>query len=47
MIRITSGRRTWETCINWVECPGRREDLEELEKRRRNYTKRKIGGKSK
>jgi DNA topoisomerase-1 len=44
MIRITSRRRAWETCINWVECPGRRGDLE---KRRRSYAKRKMGGKSK
>ncbi|MCK5302017.1 MAG: hypothetical protein KAJ96_02655, partial [Candidatus Thorarchaeota archaeon] len=44
MIRITSRRRAWETCINWVDCPGRRGDLE---KRRRSYAKRKMGGKSK
>jgi len=46
MIKITSRRRAWETCINWAECPGRREDLEELEKRR-SYAKRKKGGRSK
>ncbi|NOR38206.1 MAG: DNA topoisomerase I [Candidatus Thorarchaeota archaeon] len=47
MIKITSRRRAWETCINWAKCPGRREDLEELEKRRRSHAKRKMGGKSK
>jgi DNA topoisomerase-1 len=47
MIKITSRRRVWETCINWTECPGRREDLEELEKRRRSHGKRKMGGKNK
>jgi DNA topoisomerase-1 len=34
MIKVSSGRRTWETCVNWTECPGRKEELEELEKRR-------------
>ncbi|MFW9886552.1 MAG: DNA topoisomerase I [Candidatus Thorarchaeota archaeon] len=33
MIRI-SGRRPWETCVNWTECPGRQDDLMELKKRR-------------
>ncbi len=47
MIKITARRRVWETCINWAECPGRRDDLEELEKRRKSYAKRKMGGKSK
>ncbi len=47
MIKITSRRRAWETCINWTECPGRRDDLAELEKRRNSYARRKTGGKSK
>ena len=34
MIKVVSGRRTWETCINWALCPGRQEDLQALEKRR-------------
>jgi DNA topoisomerase-1 len=34
MIKVSSGRRTWETCVNWAECPGRKEDLKALEKRR-------------
>ncbi|MHA1654623.1 MAG: DNA topoisomerase I [Candidatus Thorarchaeota archaeon] len=34
MIRVVSGRRTWETCINWANCPGRQEDLKALQKRR-------------
>lgn len=34
MIKIVSGRRAWETCINWTKCPGRQEDLLALEKRR-------------
>ncbi len=34
IIRVVSRKRAWETCINWSECPGRREDLKALEKRR-------------
>jgi len=41
MIKIFSGRRTWETCINWTECPGRQEDLKALDKRR---ARRKMMG---
>ena len=47
MIKIVSRRRAWETCINWAECPGRRDDLEELEKRRKGNARRRKGGKSK
>lgn len=38
IIKIVSGRRTWETCINWAECPGRQKDIAALQERR---TKRK------
>ncbi|MFW9841240.1 MAG: DNA topoisomerase I [Candidatus Thorarchaeota archaeon] len=34
MIQVTSGRRKWDTCINWTECPGRKEDLKALDDRR-------------
>jgi DNA topoisomerase-1 len=34
MIQVASGRRKWETCINWTECPGRKEDLRTLDERR-------------
>lgn len=34
MIKIQSGKRAWETCLNWTKCPGRQQDLELLEKRR-------------
>ncbi len=34
MIKVVSGRRAWETCLNWTQCPGRQEDLKSLEERR-------------
>ena len=34
MFQVTSGRRKWESCINWTECPGRKDDLKALEDRR-------------
>ncbi len=34
MIKVGSGRRAFETCINWTECPGRKGALEKLEKQR-------------
>jgi DNA topoisomerase-1 len=34
MMKIVSGRRGWETCVNWTQCPGRQEDLKALEERR-------------
>ncbi|TFG13479.1 DNA topoisomerase I [Candidatus Thorarchaeota archaeon] len=34
MLKIVSGRRAWETCVNWADCPGRQEDLRKLEKQR-------------
>ena len=34
MFQVASGRRKWETCINWTECPGRKDDLKALEERR-------------
>ncbi|MHA1479835.1 MAG: DNA topoisomerase I [Candidatus Thorarchaeota archaeon] len=34
MIKVVSGRRGWETCVNWVKCPGRQDELKELEKKR-------------
>ncbi|MFW9799388.1 MAG: DNA topoisomerase I [Candidatus Thorarchaeota archaeon] len=34
IIRVSSGRRAWETCINWAECPGRQDDLKNLQEKR-------------
>ncbi len=34
MFQVISGRRKWETCINWTECPGRKDELKALEDRR-------------
>ncbi|MGD9395688.1 MAG: DNA topoisomerase I [Candidatus Thorarchaeota archaeon] len=34
MFQVTSGRRKWETCINWTDCPGRQDELKALEERR-------------
>jgi hypothetical protein len=41
MIKVVSGRRGWETCVNWANCPGRQDDLKALEKRRAEKSKRK------
>ncbi|MBD3405797.1 MAG: DNA topoisomerase I [Candidatus Lokiarchaeota archaeon] len=35
MYKVQSGRRNWETCVNWTDCPGRKEDIAKLEKRRK------------
>jgi DNA topoisomerase-1 len=40
MFQVTSGRRKWETCINWTECPGRKDELKALEERRTEQTKK-------
>jgi DNA topoisomerase-1 len=34
MMKVVSGRRGWETCVNWTKCPGRQEELKALEERR-------------
>ncbi|MFQ5832754.1 MAG: DNA topoisomerase I [Candidatus Thorarchaeota archaeon] len=34
MMKVSSGRRAWETCINWAECPGRQDDLKTLQEKR-------------
>ncbi len=34
MIRVVSGRRAWETCINWSQCAGRQEQIKTLSARR-------------
>lgn len=45
VIKILSGKRGWETCLNWTECPGRQQDIELLEKRRtRRRTKDQPNG---
>lgn len=41
MIQVASGRRKWETCINWTECPGRKEELKALDERRAKQAKKK------
>ncbi|MGY5854357.1 MAG: DNA topoisomerase I [Candidatus Thorarchaeota archaeon] len=40
MYKVVSGRRAWETCINWAECPGRAEDLKVLEERKKKRSKK-------
>ena len=35
MIRISRGKRGWETCINWAQCPGRQDQLKRLRERQR------------
>ena len=44
MIKVFSGRRSWETCINWTKCPGRQEDLKILDERRSKQSKKETGG---
>jgi DNA topoisomerase-1 len=39
MIKVVSGRRAWETCVNWTECPGRQEDLKALQEKRAKSAK--------
>jgi DNA topoisomerase-1 len=34
MMRIVTGRRGWETCVNWTKCPGRQDALKALEEKR-------------
>ncbi|MFW9843289.1 MAG: DNA topoisomerase, partial [Candidatus Thorarchaeota archaeon] len=46
MIKVLSGRRVWETCINWTECSGRQEDLKALDERRAKQAKKDAGGKN-
>ncbi len=41
MFQVVSGRRKWETCINWTECPGRKEELKALEERRAKQAMKK------
>jgi DNA topoisomerase-1 len=36
MIKIMSGRRGWDTCINWANCPGRKEELKAIAEKRAN-----------
>jgi DNA topoisomerase-1 len=38
MFQVISGRKKWETCINWTECPGRKDELNALEERRAKQT---------
>lgn len=44
MIKVVSGRRAWETCINWTQCPGRQEELKSLEERRERKASTETGG---
>jgi DNA topoisomerase-1 len=41
MIKVVSGRRAWETCINWAQCPGRVDDLKALDDRRKQSAEKK------
>jgi hypothetical protein len=40
MMKIVTGRRTWETCINWAECPERQDDIKALDERRTKKSKK-------
>ncbi|MFX1559591.1 MAG: DNA topoisomerase I, partial [Promethearchaeota archaeon] len=40
MFQVTSGRRKWETCINWADCPGRQDELKALDERRTKQTEK-------
>ncbi|MBY8996707.1 MAG: DNA topoisomerase I [Candidatus Thorarchaeota archaeon] len=40
MFQVVSGRRKWETCINWTECPGRKDELKALEEQRKKRTEK-------
>jgi DNA topoisomerase-1 len=40
MYKVVSGRRAWETCINWTECPGRAEDLKALEEKKKKRSEK-------
>jgi DNA topoisomerase-1 len=40
MIKVISGKRVWETCINWTQCPGRQDDLKALDERRAKQAKK-------
>ena len=44
MVKVISGRRAWETCVNWTQCPGRQEELKALEERRAKLSKKKAEG---
>lgn len=46
MIKVISGRRAWETCVNWTKCPGRQEDLKALEKKREKASQARQEGSS-
>jgi len=39
MIKVVSGRRAWETCVNWSACPGRQEDIKTLQEKRARSSK--------
>jgi DNA topoisomerase-1 len=43
MFQVTSGRRKWETCINWTKCPGRQDELKALEERRTKQKSKEDG----
>ncbi len=43
MIKVVSGRRAWETCINWTVCPGRQEELKALDEKRSRQSKNDKG----
>ncbi len=46
MIKVISGRRAWETCVNWTACPGRQDDLKSLETKRMKASQAKQEGSS-
>jgi DNA topoisomerase-1 len=40
MFQVVSGRRKWETCVNWTECPGRKDELKTLEEQRKKQAEK-------
>jgi DNA topoisomerase-1 len=45
MFKVVSRRRGWETCVNWTECPGRVDDLQALENRRKKSKQKEVSEK--
>ena len=46
MIKVVSGRRAWETCINWTLCPGRQDELKALHEKRSKQSNKDEGVKN-
>jgi len=44
MFQVISGRRKWETCVNWANCSGRKNELKALEERRIKINEKRQEG---